>query len=105
MIISRSAEDNGLAGYFTPPNYARLFAPGVITINTVTEDTFVQMRPFYASDKVVLLKPKVQLNISTLFFVAFSLNHQKWRYSYGRSCFPRTISLTSLDLPVRGANS
>ena len=50
--------------------------------------------------KVVLLKPRRELKIATLFFVAFSLQHQKWRYSYGRSCFPRTIGLMSIDLPV-----
>ena len=100
MIISRSAENNGLAGYFTPPDHARLFPPGTITVSTVTGDAFVQMHPFYASDKVVLLRPKDQLKITTLFFVAFALQHQKWRYSYGRSCFPRTISLASADVPV-----
>ena len=100
MIISRSAENNGLAGYFTPPGHARLFPAGTITVSTVTGDAFVQMRSFYASDKVVLLKPRRELKIATLFFVAFSLQHQKWRYSYGRSCFPRTIGLMSIDLPV-----
>ena len=100
MIISRSSENNGLAGYYTPSSHARLFPAGAITISTVTGDAFVQMHPFYASDKVVLLKPKDKLEITTLFFVAFSLQHQKWRYSYGRSCFPRTISLASIDLPT-----
>lgn len=100
MIISRSAENNGLAGYFTPPGQARLFPAGTITVSTVTGDAFVQLRPFYASDKVVLLKPKKKLGIATLFFVAFSLNYQKWRYSYGRSCFPRTLRLASVDLIV-----
>ena len=100
MIISRSAENNGLAGYFTPPNHARLFPRGTITVSTVTGDAFVQMHPFYASDKVVLLKPKNRLKVTTLFFVIFVIKHQKWRYSYGRSCFPRTISLASIDLPV-----
>ena len=100
MIISRSAENNGLAGYFTPPNHARLFPAETITVSTVTGDAFVQMRPFYASDKVVLLKPMDKLKIATLFFVAFSLNHQQWRYSYGRSCFPRTIGRAVVNLPV-----
>ena len=38
---------------------------------------------------------------SSLFFVAFAINHQKWRYSYGRSCFERTLRLASIDLPSR----
>ena len=100
MVISRSAQNNGLAGYFRPPSHARLFPPGTITVSTVSGDAFVQLHPFYASDKVVLLTPRRQMQPHTLFFAAFSINRNKWRYSYGRSCFPRTMRQATLLMPV-----
>jgi hypothetical protein len=103
MIISRSAENNGLAGYYRPPKDAREFGIGVLTVSTVTGDTFVQLHSFYASDKVVLLLPKKAYKPTTLFLIAFSLNHQKWRFSYGRSCFKRTLGITSVYLPASGS--
>ena len=60
----------------------------------------MQMHPFYASDKVVLLKPKKRLKATTLFFVIFAIKHQKWRYSYGRSCFRAQSAWHLIDLPV-----
>ena len=100
MIISRSCREQRPCGIFHPTKPRSTVPTRIITISTVTGDAFVQMHPFYASDKVVLLKPRDQLKITTLFFVVFSLQHPKWRYSYGRSCFPRTIRLASADLPV-----
>lgn len=100
MVVSRSAENNGVAGYYEPPEDARLFPVGTLTVSTVTGDAFVQPHEFYASDKVVLLTPKRPMRPTTLFFIAFALNHQKWRFSYGRSCFERTLAFTSIDLPV-----
>ncbi len=100
MIVGRSAENNGVAGYYEPPEDARKFPVGTITVSTVSGDTFVQLHEFYASDKVVLLTPKRSMRPTALFFVAFALNRQKWRFSYGRSCFKRTLGLESIDLPV-----
>ena len=101
LIVSRSAENNGVAGLYEPPEHARRFPIGTITVSTVTGDAFVQLQEFYASDKVVICTPKFPLRPTSLFFIAFSMNHQRWRYSYGRSCFNRTISLATIDLPDR----
>lgn len=101
LIVSRSAENNGVAGHFAPPEKARRFPLGIITVSTVTGDAFVQLHEFFASDKVVLCVPKMPMRPSTLFFIAFAINHQRWRYSYGRSCFERTLSFASIDLPIQ----
>ena len=99
LIVSRSADHNGVAGHYEPPEYARKFPIGIITVSTVTGDAFVQLHEFYASDKVVLCIPKIKMRPETLFFIAFAINYQRWRYSYGHSCFKRTLSLISIDLP------
>jgi hypothetical protein len=101
LVVSRSAENNGVAGHYEPPENARRFPKGIITVSTVTGNAFVQLQEFFASDKVVLCIPRIKMHPTTLFFIAFAINHQCWRYSYGRSCFKRTISLASVDLPVR----
>jgi len=101
LIVSRSAENNGVAGHYEPPVEARKFPIGTMTVSTVTGDAFVQLHDFFASDKVVILTPKKKMKPAILFFLAFAINQQRWRFSYGRSCFYRTISLSSVDLPVK----
>jgi hypothetical protein len=101
FIVSRSAENNGVAGHYEVPARARKFPIGAVTVSTVTGDAFVQLHDFFASDKVVILTPKKRMRPAVLFFLAFAINQQRWRFSYGRSCFHRTISLSSVGLPTK----
>jgi len=99
--VSRVSTNNGVVGYYARPDGGLVYPCGIITVSTTSGDAFVQLTDFVVSDKVVLCKPKMQLRPSSLFFIAFSLNYQKWRYSYGRSCFVRTLELASVDLPAK----
>ncbi len=85
--VSRVTTLNGTVGYFDLPEDANIFPAGTITVSTVGGDAFVQLDEYIATDNVVILKPKTALKITTLFFIAFILNFQKWRYSYGRQCY------------------
>ena len=98
--VSRVSTNNGVIGYYDEPPNGSVYPRGIITVSTTSGDAFVQLDEFIASDKVVLCKAKKPLRPSTLFFVAFMINHQKWRYSYGRSCFVRTLLLTTIELPA-----
>ena len=103
MTISRTGSDNGVAGYYQRPANANLYRAGFLTISTVSGDAFVQMSQFMATDNVIVCVPKYDFRITTLFFVAFLINYQKWRYGYGRQCYIEKISKLRLYLPfIRG---
>lgn len=100
MTVSRVTEDNGVVGYYDPPDGARLYGSSRITVSTVGGDSFVQLGRFIATDNVVVCAPKNQMRVSTLFFIAFILNRQRWRYSYGRQCYKTKLAMANIPLPV-----
>jgi len=100
--VSRVAFNNGVVGYFQLPDKAKLFEPGLITVSTVTGDAFIQYKTFISTDNVVICIPKQALKLTTLIFIQYMLNRQKWRYSYGRQCYKTKFSKTKILLPVIG---
>ncbi len=100
MTVSRVTEDNGVVGYFARPEGAKIYGRGVITVSTVGGDAFVQLDEFMATDNVIVCTPKDDLTPGSLFFIAFVLNRQKWRYSYGRQCYMEKLSQVEVELPV-----
>jgi hypothetical protein len=99
MTVSRVTADNGVVGYFDRPSGARLYERGKITVSTVGGDAFVQLDSFIATDNVIICSPKKSIKSTTLIFLAFVLNHQKWRYSYGRQCYKAKFARTAIFLP------
>ena len=84
--VSRINKNNGIIGLFSPPDGATIHNPFHITVSTVTGDAFVQLNKFIATDNVVICKPRINMRITTLIFIAMSINLEKWRWSYGRQC-------------------
>ena len=100
LTISRTSDNNGVVGRFAAPEGARVYPPGRITVSTVGGDAFVQLHEFIATDNVIICTPKVPLSSGALFFLAFMLNRQKWRYSYGRQCYKTKFGGIEIVLPV-----
>lgn len=98
--VSRITKDNGTVGYYDIPDNAQVYPRGSITVSTVGGDAFVQASDFIATDNVLVCTPKHPLKLSTVFFIAFALNDQKWRYSYGRQCYEAKFVGASIWLPV-----
>jgi hypothetical protein len=98
--VSRVTTDNGIAGYFEQPDDARLYKAGCLTVSTVGGDAFVQLDDFIATDNVVVCNPKKDISIWARFFIAFALNRQRWRYSYGRQCYLAKLKTVKITLPV-----
>ena len=98
--VSRITEDNGTVGYFDRPDRAKVYSKGSITVSTVGGDAFVQLSDFIATDNVLICTPKRQLKESTIFFMVFALNSQRWRYSYGRQPYRRKFIGGHICLPV-----
>ena len=100
ITVSRVTSDNGVVGYYEPPDKAKLYSHGSITVSTVGGDAFVQLDDFIATDNILICSPNQPMEITTLFFVAMILNSQKWRYSYGRQCYKTKFSTTKIQLPI-----
>jgi len=100
MTVSRVTADNGVVGYFEQPDGAHIYTRGCITISTVGGDSFVQLNEFLATDNVIVCTPKNELRLTTMFFIVFVLNSQKWRYGYGRQCYKQKMEQINIPLPV-----
>jgi hypothetical protein len=98
--ISRVGDDNGLVGFFDKPKKAQVFPKFLITVSTVTGDSFLQYREFIATDNVIVCIPKKEMRVSTLIYIQAVLNKGKWRYSYGRQCYKRVLQKAILPLPI-----
>jgi len=99
--VSRVSTDNGVVGFFSKPRKAKVYSPFVLTVSTVTGDTFLQMTDFIATDNVLVLLPKKDFDIHALLYIQAVLNGQKWRYSYGRQPYKRIFQKATVSLPVR----
>lgn len=100
MTVSRTADNNGMVGYFDAPDGATVYEHGLLTVSTVGGEAFVQVENFIATDNVVICFPKLTLRMTTLFFIAFMLNYQRWRFGYGRQCYQAKLARVNIHLPV-----
>lgn len=98
--VSRVSENNGIKGYFEPPEGAEIYGPPKITVSTTSGKAFVQTKPFISSDKVAILTPKDEQGLSVMYFFQLAIDYESWRYSYGRSCFKSKLQDLEVYLPV-----
>ena len=99
--VSRTENDNGVTGYFSPPAGSVVYDPGLLTVSTVTGDAFVQAEEFIATDNVIICIPLFDMAIETSYFVAAMINREKWRYGYGRQCYTERLSAMSILVPMK----
>jgi len=99
--VSRVSSENGVVGFYKKPKNAKVYPSKVLTVSTVTGDTFLQINDFIATDNVLICIPKKPFKIYTLFYIQAMLNSQKWRYSYGRQPYKRIFQKTTIKLPVK----
>jgi hypothetical protein len=101
-IVSTSEFNNGVTAWKKP---AIIYSPLAITVATdgSTGSSFVQEFPFYAFYKVALLRPKlsVQVPVDALYFVAYLIYRERWRYVYARKLGKTRLSATILHAPIR----
>ncbi|MBI3440412.1 MAG: N-6 DNA methylase [Proteobacteria bacterium] len=100
-IVSTSEFNNGVTAW----KRARfIYGPQVITVATdgSTCSSFVQEFPFYAFYKVAILRPKQKgVSIDALYYVAYLLKREKWRYVYARKFGKSRLSNTCLYGPLK----
>jgi type I restriction enzyme M protein len=101
-IVSTSEFYNGVTAWKNPKTS---YKPPCITTATdgSTCSTFVQEYPFYAFYKVAILTPKtgVEIDIDALYYLAYLISREKWRYVYARKFGKARINLTNIIVPVK----
>lgn len=104
-VVSRITTNNGVDGRYTVPEKATHYEPGAMTVSTVGGDAFIQVRRFVPTDNVVVCTPKEQMPLEVRVFAAAMVNHQKWRYGYGRQCYMQKLKKALIDMPVKANGS
>lgn len=101
-LVSTSEFMNGVTAW-RQPNV--IYPPPAITVATdgSTCSSFVQEFPFYAFYKVAILRPKAQsyIPVDALYFVAYLLKRERWRYVYARKFGKARIRQTILFAPSK----
>jgi len=100
-LISCKSDDNGIVGLYDMEE-----AKCVSHCLSVAGDGSFPLTAYYhyekvdSYDNVSLLPLRYDLKPETIFFLASRLNRSRWRYSYGRKCYPEKVKELSVCLPV-----
>ncbi|MDP0297784.1 restriction endonuclease subunit S [Glaesserella parasuis] len=98
--ITRKEQNNGLDGFIDyEKNFLNIDYP-VLTIGNETAEPFVQCYPFFTGTKVNILKPKQELSVYVLSFIAVSLKQHKSKYSYSFTINSTRLRKQIILLPV-----
>ena len=98
-IVSTSEFNNGVTTWKTAK---RLYGPNVISVATdgSTCSSFVQEYSFYAFYKVAILTPKIDMDVDAMYYIAYLLKLERWRYVYARKFGKGRLVTTKLYGPV-----
>jgi hypothetical protein len=100
-FVRASDKDNGITGHYDLP---AAHPAGVITIayNGSVGETFYQPAPFFASDDVNVLYPRLfALSSNRAMFIAALTRLEKFRYNYGRKWRLELMNSSIIHLPVK----
>lgn len=98
-IVSTSEFMNGVTAWKIP-NHFYPYPSITVATDGSTCSSFVQEYPYYAFYKVAILTPKKEMPVATLYYFAYLLKRQKWRYVYARKFGKERILSTTLIAPI-----
>ncbi len=104
-LISTSAQNNGVAGYFDVPGSLTFKDAITVTSDGAPLTAFYHPYVFTAKDNVIIFEPGSDLKYSTIFYIVTEINRIKWRFSYGRKCYLNKIDKVKIFIPVKGDGS
>lgn len=99
-LVSCGETNNGVIGYFDIPEQFQYHNMLTCAYNGQPLTTKFHHYPFGAKDDVAVLKPKTEMQITTLYFIAAIINSMRWRYSYGRKCFRAKMKALEILVPT-----
>ncbi|MHB8104526.1 MAG: restriction endonuclease subunit S [Dehalococcoidales bacterium] len=99
LLVSSQATDNGCYGFF---EIESKYETPIITVPSTGSigEAFVQIYPCSVDDNCLVLEPLAQYVKEYLFYIAFKIRTQKWRYRYGRQITPYRLGKLEVDTPA-----
>ena len=95
--VTTQATNNGVEGFYA---YATENANVLCVDSAVAGYCSYQQERFSASDHVEKLTPKFALNKFTATFLVTIINHEQYRFNYGRKCSQKKLKATKIRLPA-----
>lgn len=99
-LVSCGERNNGVIRHCSVPTDKTYENTLTIAYNGQPLTTKYHPYKFAAKDDVAVCLPKKPLRFSTLIFLQFILNQERWRYSYGRKCFRQKLSQLEIYVPI-----
>jgi len=98
-LVSASARNNGVTKRVAAE---AKFPAGWITVcsNGSVGEAFVQAEPFVATADVTVLEPKVPAGIGARLFLCALIQHEKYRFNYGRKWPAGRMASSKIRAPV-----
>lgn len=101
--IRSTAMNNGISAYGElPPRQGNAIT---VSANGSVGEAFYQPGPFFASDDIVILRPKFSLDPFVAVFLCGLIRRERWRFSYGRKWFSERMRASRIRLPVTPAGA
>lgn len=99
-FIGASERQNGITDL---SDLEPLYPAGVLTVsyNGSVGQAFYQDQPFWPSDDINVLTPKVPMTKWVQLFIASVIRHERTRYTYGYKWTLERMSSTTIRLPAR----
>lgn len=99
-LVSCGEINNGIIGYYDIPEKNQYSHSLTVAYNGKPLTSFYHSYVFGTKDDVAICTPKKTMPITTLIFIQFQLNEERWRFSYGRKCYRAKLMSTKINLPV-----
>jgi hypothetical protein len=98
-LVSASARNNGVTKRVAAE---AKFPAGWITVcsNGSVGEAFVQAEPFVATADVTVLEPKIPAGIGARLFLCALIQHEKYRFNYGRKWPAGRMAKSKIRVPV-----
>jgi len=99
-LVSCGENFNGIIGFCKVPEDKIYENTLTVAYNGQPLTTNLHLYKFAAKDDVAICLPRKAWKLTTLVYLQYMLNREKWRYSYGRKCFNEKLKQISLMMPV-----
>lgn len=96
--IRSSAINNGVTYFGDLPQF-----PGnaiTVSSNGSVGEAFYQEDPFFASDDMIILRPRFRVNPAIAMFLCTIIRAERFRFNYGRKWFSERMRASTIRLPV-----
>ena len=97
IVISSQGSINGCYGFFSFQNKHNAPLISVPRTGSIGE-AYVQEYNCSVDDNCIVLKPKKELEIEFLYFIATIIREEKWKFTYGRVITPDRLENVKFDL-------